>query len=282
MALSAMPDIAVITSIGVSHLEHFGSQEGILREKLSVTAGMKAGSTLVLCGDNEYLRGVSRPALDIMLYGIENPACEVRADNIAESLTRATFDIIYGDVRYEAELPLPGRHNVLNALAAFCVGVKLGVMPEKAAAALKNYRPEGMRQKVVEHNGYTVVEDCYNASPDSMRAALATLGGVKSGGRRLAVFSDMLELGKDAVDYHKEIGAYAAKSGIDFLFCTGPLSSFYCEGAAVKGMGTALHFGAQDYLVDYLKVFLKPKDIVWFKASRGMRLEKAIERLYSE
>jgi UDP-N-acetylmuramoyl-tripeptide--D-alanyl-D-alanine ligase len=139
-----------------------------------------------------------------------------------------------------------------------------------------------MRQKVVEHNGYTVVEDCYNASPDSMRAALETLGHIETGGRRIAVLSDMLELGEGAAEYHRQIGAYAAKAGIDYLFCTGPLARFFCEGAAAKGMETALHFGAQEYLVDYLKDFLKPKDIVWFKASRGMRLEKAIERLYSE
>lgn len=282
MALSAMPDIAVVTSIGTSHMENFGSQEGILKEKLSIAAGMKTGSALILCGDNAWLRKVSRPKLDIIRYGIENPECEVRAENITESLTRAAFEICYGETRCKAELPISGRHNVLNALAAFCAGVKLGIAPETAAAALKNYKPEGMRQKVVEHNGYTVVEDCYNASPDSMRAALETLGRVDCQGRRVAVLADMLELGEGAADYHREIGGFAAKAGLDYIFCTGTLASFYCEGAATKGMETALHFGAQAYLAEYLKDFLKPGDIVWFKASRGMRLEKVIERIYSE
>ncbi len=282
MSLSAMPDMAVVTSVGVSHMEKFGSPEAVFNEKLAVAAGMKPGSALILCGDNASLRTVSRPKLDVILYGIENKNCAVRAVNITESLTLASFDILYEGARYPAELPCPGRHNMLNALAAFCVGVKLGIPPEDAAAALKNYKPEGMRQKIVEHKGYTVVEDCYNANPDSMRAALETLGQLACKGRRVAVLSDMLELGGGALQYHRAVGEFAAKSGVSFLLCTGPLSHFYCEGAANRGLERSYHFGTQEYLFNYLKDFIKPGDVVWFKASRGMRLEKVIERLYSE
>lgn len=281
LSQTAMPDIAVITSIGVSHIEKFGLREGILAEKMDICTGLAAGGDLILCGDNDLLSTVQRPELNIMRYGINNTECPVRAENIAEYSTHTNFEIVCDGNRFDAQIPCLGRHNVLNALAAFCVGIKLGVPPQNSVAALKNYRPAGMRQNIVVHNSYTIVEDCYNASPDSMRAALDTLGGLKCDGRHIAVFSDMLELGDLAKRAHLEIGEYAAWRKIDFLLCTGDLSRDYVTGASSAGLKNAFYFKTQDLLFEELKMLIKPGDVVWFKASRGMKLEAVIEKIYA-
>lgn len=280
LSQTAMPDIAVITNIGVSHIEKFGSREGILAEKMDICAGLANGGDLILCGDNDLLNTVERPEFRITRYGIENKDCPVRAENIAEYSTHTNFEIIWNGSRFDAQIPCLGRHNVYNALAAFCAGICMGVPPQNSVAALKNYRPAGMRQNIVVHNSYTIVEDCYNASPDSMRAALQTLGGIKCDGRRIAVLSDMLELGDFAESAHRETGEYAAQNKIDFLLCTGKLSQGYAEGASAAGMKNTRWFESQDLLFGELKTLIKPGDVIWFKASRGMKLERVIEKVY--
>lgn len=278
LSLTAKPDIGIVTGIGVSHIEAFGSREGIFAEKMDICAGLADGSDLILCGDNDLLKTVERPNLRVLRYGIENADCHALARDIREYPDRAEFNILWDGKRFEAQIPALGRHNVLNALAAFSAGVCLGIPPQIAADALKNYRPSGMRQNIVVHNSYTVVEDCYNASPDSMRAALDTLDGFNEG-RRVAVLSDMLELGEESGRFHFEIGEYAA-SRADCLLCTGGLSRYYADGARSVGMENAFHYDNQEQLFEVLQSLLKPGDVVWFKASRGMRLEQVIEELY--
>lgn len=281
LAQCAAPDVGIITSIGVSHLESMGTRENILAEKLDICAGIADGGTLILCGDNDLLRTVNIPRLNVVFYGVDNGEAAVCAGHLREFSTHTTFEIQYNGKRYDAQIPCMGRHNVCNALAAFCAGIALGVQPPDAIAALKNYRPAGMRQNIVVHNSYTVVEDCYNASPDSMRAALETLGRLPCDGRRIAVLSDMLELGAIAREAHYEAGLLAARNGIDLLLCTGELAAGYAEGAKADGL-QAEHFPTQEALFETLKSLLTAGDVVWFKASRGMKLEQVISRIYKE
>lgn len=285
LSLCAQPDIGIVTNIGVSHLEAMGTRENILREKLSIGEGMADGAPLILCGDDDLL--VTAPAvlggrLRILYYGIDNPNCVVRADRIKEFSTHTTFEIVYDGNRFDATIPSMGRHNVYNALAAFLAAVCLQIPPQDAIASLKGYRPAGMRQNIVKHGPFTVVEDCYNASPDSMKAAMATLGKLECDGRRIAVLSDMLELGAIERQAHYDAGALAARSNVDILLCTGPLSQEYVRGAKDAGMASVHYFADKDSLFDWLKAELRSGDVAWFKASRGMQLEQVIARVYKE
>ena len=173
-----------------------------------------------------------------------------------------------------------GEHNVRNALAAFTVGVRLGIDPEACAEALADYKPEGLRQNIKVRNGITMIVDCYNAAPDSMRAAFNVLSQVRvgEGGRRFCVLADMLELGKNSKTYHKQVGKYIKA---DMLLCYGENSAFYIEGAVKKGFDESCcrHFDDKQELAAFLKSQLREGDAVPFKGSRDMKLEEVIESL---
>ena len=173
LAAVAQPQIGVITNVGVSHIERLGSRENILKAKMELADALPDGAPLLLCGDNDLLSGVQMPRLRVTFFGIENPGCAFIAEEIFEQSGETRFTLRHPDGRIPVHLPCMGRHNVLNALAAFAVGRELGISPEDCAQALAGYRPSGMRQKVVDWNGVTVVEDCYNASPDSMQIGRA-------------------------------------------------------------------------------------------------------------
>ena len=170
---------------------------------------------------------------------------------------------------------------VLNALAAFGAGRAMGIPAETAIEALKNYTPSGQRQKVVEHEGITMVEDCYNASPDSMRAAIKTLGRFPCDGRRIFVAADMLELGDIAEESHREIGALCVQEGIDLLLTWGPLAQYATRAAKAAGM-EAHHFEEKEALTKYLTATAHRGDVIWCKASHGMALEEVIAAFYRD
>ncbi len=281
LARVAQPQVGVITNVGVSHIERLGSRENILKAKLELADALPDGAQLILCGDNDLLKTVRIPRLDTIFYGIENETCRVHAQDIRESPTETAFVLVYDDSRYDAVIPCVGRHNVLNALAAFAVGHSLGIDAKKCITALQNYVPSGMRQKIVAHNGYTVVEDCYNASPDSMKAAIRTLASYPCRGRRIAVLADMLELGEISRQAHLEIGAFAAQNGIDLLLAYGGMARYYVQGAGQETIRTA-HFSYKKDLLETLRGQLREGDVVWFKGSRGMRLEEILQGLYEE
>jgi UDP-N-acetylmuramoyl-tripeptide--D-alanyl-D-alanine ligase len=275
------PDIAVITNIGAAHIEAFpDGRGGIFREKMSITRGVPDGGTLILNADDDMLCAVSMPRLNLITYGIENKSAQARAEAVRTFSTHTTFEIRYNGRRYDAQIPTMGMHNVYNALAAFCVCIAMEGEPHRAIAALRDYKPAGMRQKIVTHCGFTVVEDCYNASPDSMSAALKTLGGLDTNGKRIMVAADMLELGEIAEDAHREVGAMAAQSGIDMLLCTGDLSEHIYAPAVKRGMEHAYHFDTKKELFETLKPILWEEDVIWLKASRGMRLEEVLSMIY--
>lgn len=281
LARCASPDIGIVTGIGVTHLQQFGTRKAIRAEKLALADSMADGAPLLLCGDNDLLADVDIPRLRVLRYGIDNPANDVKAQNLREDATSTHFEILWEGGVYPAQIPTLGRHNVRNALAGFAAGVLLGIAPSRAAEALKGYAPEGMRQKVVSHKGLTVVEDCYNASPDSMAAALHTLKSMPCAGKRIAILSDMLELGSREEEDHRRVGTIAAGCA-DLLLCTGSWSALTVEAARQAGLAQAFHFPDQDSLYEALRRQAAAGDVLWFKASRGMHLEHLLQRLYAE
>ena len=276
------PSVGVITTIGVSHIEQLGSRENILKAKLELLEGMPDGAPLFLCGDNEYLNTVREPRLNIYRYGITNPECELRASEITQlgSSTRFIISSPWGE--HSAVIPVVGQHNVLDALAAFGVGCVMGIPPEQAAGALANYLPVGMRQNVVPFKGMVVVEDCYNCSPDSLKAAVLALTSYPCSGRRILVLSDMLELGENAPAMHADCGAFIARQDVDLLLACGPLSEHTELGADKAGMVRCCHYESKERLAQELIKAVRPGDVIWFKASRGMRLEDVIQQLYGK
>ena len=277
---TALPDLGIITNIGVSHIEHLGSREGILKAKLEILDGMKKGSPLIINIDNDMLSAVKNDDYKLIGFGIENENADVRAVNIKENNSETSFDVLFDGKQQAVTIPTIGLHNVYDALAAFTAGLVPEIEPSLIAEALSEYEPSGMRQRIKEVNGITVIEDCYNASPDSQRAAINALCSLKAG-RKIAVLGDMLELGGYSKTAHSEIGEYAAQKKIDLLFTYGEESKNLAE-SAIKGGVKTQAFTDKSALFNALKEELKPSDAVLFKASRGMKLEEVIERLYKE
>jgi UDP-N-acetylmuramoyl-tripeptide--D-alanyl-D-alanine ligase len=280
MSRVAKPSIGVITNIGISHIEKLGSQSNILKAKLEITDGMGSGGRLVVNGDDKLLSGLKLPGREIFTYGIEHEDCGIFADNIVVSQNSTQFDIHYEGGRVSARLPVCGRHNVYNALAAFACGRLLGITPEEAVEGFENYAPPGLRQKIEDFQGITLIKDCYNASPDSMNSAFDVLKTINVRGRRIAVLADMLELGSSARQAHADVGRAAFKNGADMLLAYGSNARFYCEGfeSAQKGSGLPCrHFSDKTELAGELAGIVKKGDAVLFKGSRGMMLEDVID-----
>ncbi|MCL2088265.1 MAG: UDP-N-acetylmuramoyl-tripeptide--D-alanyl-D-alanine ligase [Oscillospiraceae bacterium] len=270
------PDIAVITNIGLCHIESLGSQANILRAKMEITKGLADGSPLILCGDDERLWSVETDRLRKIYYGIENQDAHVRAENIKTQEGGMSFDIVYDGGRVKAVIPVIGKHNVLNALASFCVGREMGMTAQEIVGAYADY--SGIRQKNRIINGIMIIDDCYNASPHSVKAALSVLMQTVSAGRRIAVLGDMLELGHMSQAAHEDIGKSAAESGIDMLVCSGGESVRMAEAARSHRLETH-YFAAKEEASHFLKQTLCPGDTALFKASRGMAFETIIESL---
>lgn len=271
------PTIGLITNIGVSHIENLGSREGILKAKLELCEGLAEGAPLILNGDNDMLQTVKDEHHKVVFYGIENG--EFKAENIVETDNSTSFDVAYYGKKQHITIPTIGIHNVYNALAAFVVGYFLNVEPQAAADALGTYVPAGMRQKVVDVDGITSIEDCYNASPDSMRAALKTLSNIK-GNKKIAVLGDMLELGDYAKTAHTEVGKAVAENKIDYLLAYGNDAKFYVDGAKQDGVENAFLFDDKEKLSEMLLNIATKGDAILFKGSRGMKLEDVINTVY--
>lgn len=278
LSTATQPTVGIITNIGVSHIENLGSREGILKAKLEILDGLKKGAPLLLNGDNDLLSTVKNDDYKIYFYAVDNDA-EFKAVDIKENPNTTSFTVQYFGKEQKITIPAIGKHNVYNALAAFAVGILLDIDAETAADALKNYEPSGMRQKVVEINGITSIEDCYNASPDSMKAGITTLAGIKAC-KKIAVLSDMLELGEYSEQAHYDVGRMAAENKIDYLLCVGSDAKYIVDGARDNGLLNVYLFDSKQSLTDKLFEIAEKGDAVLFKASRGMKLEEVISEIY--
>ncbi len=274
------PDIAVIVNIGTMHIEHLGSQEGILKAKLEILEGMAADAPVLLNGDDKFLKTASCGMHPVTYFGVgEN--CAVRGLEPEISTGCVSFRVKAGDREFPLELPVEGEHFVCDALAAVAVGLQLGVEPLKIQESLSNFQNMEGRQEIYEKDGYTIISDCYNAGPESMAAALKVLGRQK--GRKIAVLGDMLELGVCTQAEHYKVGRLAAEQA-DHLLAFGPNGVRMEKGALTGGMieGAARSFTDRRQLVLELKRLARPGDVILFKGSRGMHMELALELFFSD
>ena len=275
----ARPDVAVITNIGTMHIEHLGSRQGILEAKLEILKGMPADGICVFNGDEPLLWNVrSDGGHKKYYYGIENFSCDVIASDIQELEDGMRFLVTGFGHHFELFVPVIGNHAVYDSLAAVTAALLLGVKPEMIQIQFSGFRNTGMRQRIYEKNGFTIIEDCYNAGPESTEAALNVLGGYKTGGRRIAVLGDMLELGNRSLAEHYRIGRLAAEKA-DMLLTYGTNSVRTVTGAITGGMSpkNTDHFETQEEMAHALRMRAKEGDVLLFKGSRGMKMENVLE-----
>lgn len=280
----AMPYAGIITCIGVSHIEMLGSQENILKAKMEILDGMPADGLLVLNGDDPFLNSV-RDSLTcrVATFAVDNDSCDVTAREISCKTFPSTFTIRdkeHGS--FYVTIPCSGIHAVKDALAAYTLATRLGLDPGTCASALSEYAPSGMRQRFRTVRGITVIEDCYNANPDSMEASLKTLADLPCNGIKIAVLGDMLELGDISDDAHRKTGVLAGTLGLDILLCCGEKMKLAAETAAEAGVSCVRHFDDKMEIADYLRECAHAGDMVLFKASRGMALEDIMEKFYKD
>ncbi len=270
------PDISVIINIGTMHIEHLGSQEGILKAKMEIREGMGAQGMLILNGDDNLLWNQDI-VTDIprVYFGVNNTDASVLGSCVEEEEDLLRFDVRAGKNAFTVKLPLNGLHYVSDALAAVTVALEMGVQTADIQVRLAAFQNMEGRQSIYEAKGFTIINDSYNAGPESMAAALNVLGNKQ--GRRIAVLGDMLELGVNAQAEHYRVGRIAAEKA-DLLFAFGPTSERMLTGALTGGMaGSARAFTDRARLVQILKLTARPGDVLLFKGSRGMRMELILE-----
>lgn len=274
------PSAGIITMIGVSHLENLGTRENILKAKMEICAGLPDGAPLVLNADNDLLPTAQVPArLRAVWFGIEKDA-DVRAENIVTGAQGTSFTIVDRENgSFPVSIPTAGLHTVYDALSAYAAATRLGLDPARCAAALSNYQTTGMRQHIVEKGGVTVVEDCYNASPDSMKAAISVLKALPNA-RKIALLGDMLELGDASEEGHRHTGEWVAEAGINVLIAYGPRSGAMAEAAKAQGV-TTVHCQNEQEVLQCLRQFVQPGDALLAKASHAMKLEELLQDYYA-
>ena len=280
----AKPDIAVITAVGVSHIEFLGSREGILKAKLEILEGLSGDGIAVLNGDEPLLfrlKGtLQKPAI---YFGWGNPECDIRALDIEETPTDLSFTVQAKEQAFRVSLTVPGLHNVNNALCAVACGLHFGLSAEEIQKGLLSFRNVGMRQNIYQKNGFTIIEDCYNASPDSVIAALDVLKNIETDGRRFSVLGGMRELGEYAKKGHIDCGAVSAGAS-DFLYVFGENAEYYMEGAKKAGMDKSRirWFATKSELAKALLATARSGDVLLFKGSRAMKMEEVPKLIFGE
>ena len=276
MTKAANPTIAIITNIGSSHLEYLRTRENIARAKLEIGEGIIDGGYLLLNGDEPLLENHYSDRYDTVCIG-----CGCQFDNVRVEADGTHFDLLFsGRDIFDLRVPIIGKHFAYNAAFAAYAALLLGVSEEDIRQGLASYVPGKMRMNIYEKNGVTVIADCYNAAPESMRGAIETLTSLDVKGRRIAVLGDMKELGENSELMHRSIGYFLAQKKIDVLVTVGKLGAIIADGAMERGFATALNFENNGAAAEYLKDQIMNGDTVLFKASRSMKLEEIIEALF--
>jgi len=285
LAAIARPTVALITNVGTSHIEIVGSQDAIAQSKAELLEALPENGAAFLNGDDAYSdRIASMSPAKVTYYGLST-ACAVRAQDIkVDSESKASFALVSPQGEARVSLPVPGRHNVYNALAAAAVALHLGVTPEKIAEGLSSVTITAMRMQVfTSATGVTVINDAYNANPVSMRAAVATLAEYGTESRRIAVLGDMAELGSLTELAHFRLGEEVPRAGVDVLVTVGERARRGAEGARADGMAEAnvRPCATVDEAVEVLDDLLVDGDVVLVKASRVMGLEAVVDAIVS-
>jgi UDP-N-acetylmuramoyl-tripeptide--D-alanyl-D-alanine ligase len=276
LAKIAQPEVGVVTNVAPVHLEFFESLAGIARAKYELVESLPASGTAVLNADDEYVSQFGRDFKGkVVRYGMRATA-EVRAENIrSKGAEGVEFEVVIGNARERARLPLVGEHNVLNALAAVAVGLERGLTPAEAVRALATLVPADKRGQVLQVGNITVINDCYNSNPKALEAMVDALAGMAAK-RRIVVAGEMLELGPAGEEMHRQAGQHIAEKKIDVLLGVRGLAQAMVEGARTAG-SRAEFVATPEEAGEWLAREGRDGDLVLLKASRGVKLEKALE-----
>src|SRR5947209_15492339 len=271
-------DLAVVTTVAPVHLEFFSSLKEIARAKYEIIETLHPGGVAVLNADDDYVCQFGRDFKGkVVTFGIRR-AADVSAQKIKlNGAEGSTFELVAGSVREAVTFPLVGEHNIYNALAAAVAAMDRGITPSQAAFALSGIRPPEKRGQVLEIGGATIINDCYTSKPPALDAMLATLASMKAA-RHILVAGEMLELGPTAETLHRDCGRHAAEKKIDVVIGVRGLAKALAEGACGAGI-QAQFMETPEQAGDWLARNLRPGDAVLLKASRGVKLERALEML---
>ncbi len=277
----ASPDIAVINSIGTAHIEFFETRENILKAKLEILEGLNPNGKAILCGDEKLLWNLNL-SHETIYYGIENKDCDLVGEIITSDALSQTIKVKGLGREFVVNLPVGGKHNAQNALAACAVGISMGLCDENIQNGLLAYESAKGRQRIFEFKKMTLIDDCYNASPDAVCASLKILASLPAQ-NRIAVLGGMRELGNYANKAHTLCGEVAA-SCATHLLCYGEGSLEYKNGAIRGGMDekNVKVFESRDEMAEYLKSIASVGDAVLFKGSHSMKIEEVLEKFMEE
>jgi UDP-N-acetylmuramoyl-tripeptide--D-alanyl-D-alanine ligase len=275
------PNVGVITNVGTAHIEKLQTRENILKAKIEMFTYFDSDNTAIINGDNDMLQALDNKNYKIVRYGLENKN-QCRAENIIEKGEAGIdFDVVYQGMCEAYQVPMPGVHNVYNALSAICVAKMYGLNKVEINAGLGKFKPSKMRMEIFQGILNTkVINDVYNANPDSMRAAINVLASMDATGRRVCILGDMFELGEHAEVEHRKIGRFAVEKGIDLVLAVGKMSGEIIKGASMSGNNQQMYcFDNNEAVIKNLKAILKQQDIILIKGSRGMNMENIVESL---
>jgi len=276
IAAVVKPNFAIVTNIGVSHIEYLKSRENIMAEKLHIADYIKSNGILFVNGDDDLLETLQKNGKHkVVTFGV-GANCDCRAGEFNETEKGTFFSCSFKGENVQIFVPAFGVHNIRNALVSFAVARTLGVDSEGAIRAIGAYKTPSRRQEIIKTDDIWVIDDSYNASPDSMRGAVEILANHKAEGKKIAVLADMLELGDTAEKEHFSIGEFAAENKIDYLVGIGELSKFIVDGFNGKN---SRHFNGNSEAVAYLKEVLQAGDTVLVKGSRGMKTDEIVSAL---
>ena len=277
LASMSNPDICVLTNIGLCHLENLKTRDGILKAKTECFQHMRENGRVILNGLDDKLNTIKEvKGSSPVFYGREGDAAYATDVTDLGLLGIRIHLHLYGEVR-EVTIPIPGEHNIYNALAAACVGHELGMDIEEICRGIQSVETIGGRSNLIQVKGMTLIDDCYNANPVSMKASIDVLS--KAPGRKIAVLGDMGELGKEEKELHAQVGTYLSEKNIDHLFCAGELSREMAREAKGNPRCTVEHFSSKEDLIPALLQEVKEGDTILVKASHFMEYPKIIEAL---
>ena len=275
----ARPNICVITNIGLCHLEFLGDRDGVLRAKSEIFDFATEGAKAIVNGDDDKLHTLkSREDLDVTLFGMDssNDIYAKQVENLGLDGLQCVISTPAGE--FSAHIHIPGMHMVYNALAGTSVGLALGLTLEEIKAGIESAQTISGRNNIIHTEKYTIMDDCYNANPVSMKASLDVLSTAL--GRKVAILGDMGELGADELALHYTVGEHAAQKQIDLLLCVGTLSEEIVKGAkAVNPEINAEVFTTKEELLEKLSELLADGDSILIKASHFMQFEKIVNAL---
>ncbi len=280
LAEMVRPDVAIITNIGTAHIEYMGSREAIAQEKGVLVESVGSAGHVILPAEDPFCGSLARRTQAKVITAGSRKG-DLQAENVRVDIDGSRFDVRYGGARTPAMIAVPGAHMIVNTLLSLAAGVSLGLTLDEAVEGLQTAALTKGRLQLKSVGDLCVVDDSYNANPDSMSAALASLAALRTGGRRIAVLGRMGELGTHAEEGHRRVGAAAASAGFDYVVTVGDEAATIARGAADAGLLEAHPLDTLDEAARFLHATAHPDDLILIKGSRAAGMERIIPLLAS-